>query len=125
VDNNTQFQLRESGATINSTPIPTVDPIDTSTTTVGDSSTTTNTGADTGDNGGGATVTTPTDINNSPAATETPIIKPIPEKPETGYEKAEKYANLSIRWAIVLVMLGLTYNLVKQYRAPKPTAPIA
>lgn len=119
MDNNSQFQLRDSAMNVDGNlPLPIVEPIDINSGGDGGSNGGNNSGTDTGN---GATVTTPTNIKDEP----TPIVEPTPLKPETGYEKAERYANLSIRWAIVLVMLALTYNLVKQYRAPKPIAPTA
>lgn len=126
MDNNSQFQLRESSMVTSG--LPSIDPVGTSGSGSDDNTTTTTTTTNTDsgdggtDTGNGATVTTPTNIKDEPTPS---ILEPIPEKPETGYEKAERYANLSIRWAIVLVMLALTYNLVKQYKVPKPTAPTA
>ena len=119
MDNNSQFQLRESS--LGSTSAPTVDPVDTNSgsgsgdnTTTTTTTTTTNTGTGSGDNGGGATVTTPTVTDNN-APTPEPITQPTPaSEAYCAMCMAEKYANLAIRWGIVLVLIALSFNLIKQ-----------
>lgn len=72
---------------------------------------------------------TPTDQPvTEPVVQPTPTAQPQPDKTTTSkpkegfYKTAEKYANLTIRWGIVLVLIALSINLIREHAGKKKAA---